>query len=308
MITVVGESLIDVVPSPEGPHDHVGGGPLNIAVGCARLEESALLITQIGADERGDEIRRHLARNEVEVLAVPTRSGRTSTATARLDDQGRADYDFDLEWSLPGQELPACDALHVGSLGTVLEPGRDAVIDLVEQAWRRDVFCSFDPNLRPQFLGDPRAAWRDVESVADRACLVKLSDDDVALVHPGADPADIARALLGGERTELVVVTHGARGAVAYAAGLEVAEPAPSITVADTVGAGDSFMAALLVGLRELGALAAYGPGMDSVTGAGGQETLRRLLRAAVQASAITCSRPGADPPRRAELPARWPG
>lgn len=297
MITIVGESLIDVV----GTDEHVGGGPLNIAVGCARLEQPALLITQTGHDERGAAIRQHLARNEVDFLDLPTRSGRTSRATARLDDDGRADYDFDLEWTLPGQQLPVCDALHVGSLGTVLEPGRDSVLDLTEQARDRDVFCSYDPNLRRQFLDDPQRTWRDVESLADRATVVKLSNEDVALVQEGADPADIARALLSGERTELVVVTYGPRGAVGYTEDLTVSALAPAVTVVDTVGAGDSFMAALLVALGEAGAFSTYGPGYRD------EATLRRLLGAATLAAAVTCSRRGADPPRRADLPPEWP-
>lgn len=306
MIVVVGESLIDIVfPSGGGePSEQVGGGPLNIAVGLARLDQPAMLITQTGADAYAERILAVLRDNGVEVVSAPTSTGRSNTATAHLDARGAATYDFDLEWTLQHQELPPCDALHVGSLGTALEPGRDSVIDLVDRAWGRDVFISFDPNLRGQFLGDPEQAWRDVESLAERAALVKLSDEDVELMHPGADPADIARSLLSGERTELVVVTYGAEGAAGHAEGAQVRVEAPSVDTVDTVGAGDSFMSAVLGILHEDGALGSYGEGAMP----NDEAALVRLLGGAGAAAAITCSRRGADPPTRQELPAGWPG
>ncbi len=230
MIVVVGEALIDIVAGDDGRREElVGGGPLNIAVGLSRLDEPALLITQTGDDAYGEQIAAYLHGNEVELVSGPTSTGRTNTATATLAADGSASYAFDLEWTLQHQELPRCDALHVGSLGTALEPGRGTVVDLVEQAWAHDVFISFDPNLRTQFLGDREQAWRDVESLADRSGLVKMSNEDVDLLHPGADPADIARSLLGGDRTELVVITHGASGAAAYTKNAEAWVDAPTV-------------------------------------------------------------------------------
>jgi fructokinase len=310
MIVVVGESLIDIVERGQGgrPDERVGGGPLNISVGIARLDQPAMLVTQYADDERGARILAHLQASDVEVVSASTESGRTSTATARLDDSGAASYAFDLEWTLPHQELPACDALHVGSLGTTLEPGRGSVLDLVDQAWGHDVFISFDPNLRQAFLEDADQAWRDVEALADHATLVRMSDEDVALMQPGADPADIARVLLSGESTRLVVVTHGARGAAGYLDGpdgvSEVWVDAPVVDTVDTVGAGDSFMAALLAILAEDGALGTYGDGAMP----GDEAGVRRLLAGAAAAAAITCSRPGADPPTRRDLQRGWPG
>ncbi|MGI9157651.1 MAG: carbohydrate kinase family protein [Marmoricola sp.] len=306
MIVVVGESLIDVVVADRtgAPSEQVGGGPLNIAVGLSRLDEPTLLITQIAEDAYGARIFERLRDNEVEVVSDLPTNGRSNTATAHLDGTGAAGYDFDLEWTLGHHLLPACDALHVGSLGTVLEPGRDSVLDLVEQAWAHDVFISFDPNLRPAFLDDAELAWLDVESLADRSTLVKLSDEDVQLMHPGADPADVARALLGGDRTELVVVTHGSAGAAGYVEGVEVWVEAPIVDTVDTVGAGDSFMAALLAILHSEGALSSYGEGAMPTD----EPALARLLRGAATAAAVTCSRRGADPPTRADLPDGWPG
>ena len=300
MIVVVGESLVDVVDDPQGPRETVGGSPLNVATTLAGLDVPTLLITEVGNDERGQRVVDRVEASGAELIAAPSPTGRTATATVSLR-QGEASYAFELGWALPHQELPACDALHVGSLGTVLEPGRTSVLDLVEQAWARDVFVSYDPNVRASFVGDREQAWRDVEALAARAHLVKLSDQDVGILHPGADPEDIARSLLGGESTEIVVLTHGGEGAVGFVGDGVVRVPALPVEVVDTVGAGDAFMAACLAVLLEDSALGPYG-GV-----AGEPERLERMLRAAIEVAGITCSRPGAAAPTRQELRPDWP-
>lgn len=300
MIVVVGESLVDVT---EDGDETVGGSPFNVAVALGRLEVPALLITETGTDERASRIVEQLQASDVELVASPTGDGRTPTATVLLDD-GDPHYAVDLTWQLPHQELPDCDALHVGSLGTVLEPGRDTVLDLVEQAWARDVFVSYDPNVRAGHLTDHDhdQAWGDIESLADRAQLVKLSEQDIAFLHPGADPAQIARSLLTGDRTELVILTRGGDGATAFAEGVEVSVPGIEVEVADTVGAGDAFTAAVLAVLLESGSFGHFGPGVPRDAA-----RLEHLLRAAVEVAGLSCSRPGAAAPLRSELPARWP-
>lgn len=304
MIVVVGESLVDVLPGPEesAPLEQVGGSPLNVAVALGRLDVPCLLITEVGADERGQAVVGAVLDSGSEVVAAPSSGDRTATATALLDAEGDATYSFDLAWTLPPQELPACDALHVGSLGTLLDPGRTSVLDLVEQAYARDVPVTYDPNLRAELLEDRASAWRDLEALAERCLLVKLSEEDVALLHPGADPRDIARSLVQGERTELVVLTRGRDGAEAFTETAEARVPAPAVRVVDTVGAGDAFTAGLLAALLEWGALGRYGPDMPADTA-----ELTRLLEAATEVAALTCARRGAQPPLRAELPPRWP-
>jgi fructokinase len=301
MIVVVGESLVDIVEDPDDPRETIGGSPLNVATTLAGLDAPTLLITEVGGDERGDRIVEAVRASGAELVAAPSSTGRTATATVTFVD-GEPAYDFDIGWALPHQELPPCDALHVGSLATVLEPGRDSVLDLVDQAWARDVFVSYDPNVRPPLVADRAQAWRDVEALAGRAQLVKLSDEDVAALHPGADPEDIARSLLEGERTEIVLLTRGGDGAVAFVDDLVVRVPALSIAVVDTVGAGDAFMAATLAVLLEDSAFDSYGAGLPH-----DEARLERLLRAAVEVSGITCSRPGAAAPRRPELRPDWP-
>jgi fructokinase len=273
-----------------------------VAVGLGRLDVPATLISQVGHDERGGLVVQHVTSSGAEIVAVPTSSGRTSVATAHLDATGAAHYTFDLDWSLPRQELPPCRALHVGSLGTLLEPGRDSVLDLVEQACAREVFVSYDANLRESFLDDRERAWRDVRSLGARCTLVKLSDEDAELLAPESSPEDVARTLLRGDRTQLVILTRGAEGATAYADGVAVSATPRPVEVVDTVGAGDSFMAAALAQLSDLDAFERPGPGL-----ALDDSSLGRLVRGAVEVSAITCERRGANPPRRQELPAGWP-
>jgi len=302
MIVVVGEALIDVVVDADGDSSETpGGSPLNVAVGLARLDVPALLVSQIGHDPRGGVLVRHLESSGAEVMALPTASGRTSVATAHLDRAGVARYEFDLEWSLPRQELPATHLLQVGSLGALLDPGRTAVVDLVEQAVARDVPVSYDVNLRETFVDDLERVQRRVTGLAARCTVVKLSDEDAAALDPERAALDVARSLLDGEHTRLVLLTAGAEGATALADGVEVAARPRPVEVVDTVGAGDAFMAATLAQLFELGAYR----GPDSAPTA---EDLERILHGAAEAAAVTCERRGANPPRREELPDGWPG
>lgn len=295
---VAGEALVDVVLPTSGKAERApGGSPLNVAVGLSRLGVATLLVTELGDDEDGRLVRAHVDASGVRLRPdAVLAGGRTSTATARLDGTGAATYDFDLRWELSPVELPAsAEALHVGSLGTLLRPGRDAVLDLVGEAVDHGALVSFDPNARPALTPDPERAWRDVQEVAASAELVKASDEDFAFLAPGHPPAEVARALLDG-RTRLVVMTRGGGGAVAFAAGgVTVEVPSGRVPVVDTVGAGDSYMAALVaVALRH---------GLEGLD----EARLTAYLTAAHQVGAITVSRRGADPPRLDELPEGWP-
>lgn len=302
MIVVVGEALVDVVVDADGDTSETpGGSPLNVAVGLARLDVPATLLSQIGHDTRGGVLVRHLETSGAEVVALPTTNGRTAVATARLDPAGVASYDFELDWTLPRQDLPAAHLLQVGSLGALLDPGRDAVLDLVDQAVAREVPVSYDINLRESFVDDLERVQRQVSELAARCTVVKLSDEDASVLDPTRAPLDVARSLLEGERTRLVVLTAGAEGATALAPEGEVSAKPRQVEVVDTVGAGDAFMAATLAQLHELGAY--RGPASTPTA-----EDLERVLRGAVEAAAVTCERRGANPPRRAELPSGWPG
>lgn len=293
---VVGEALVDVVVPADGvPRRSPGGSPMNVAVGLARLGVDTVLVTEIGDDDAGRLVLEHLRDSGVDVDESSVVPGPTSTATARLDEHGAASYDFDLRWTLGPRALPSgATALHVGSLGTALRPGRDSVVDLVTQAARGGLLVSFDPNARPTLTPDARQAWDDVREVAAAADVVKLSDEDLEFLQPGAGFGEVAEQLLGG-RTELVVVTSGGTGAFAACSSGSVEVVSRPVDVVDTVGAGDSFMAALLAVVVE--------HGLDRLDA----RRLSAYLDAAHQAAAVTVSRRGADPPRRDELPSGWP-
>ena len=296
---VAGEALVDVVVPAGGgtPERAPGGSPLNVAVGLARLGFDTTLVTEIGVDELGRLLVDHLDESGVRLAEGSVVAGHpTSAATAHLDAHGTASYDFDLRWDLrPAPLPPGITALHVGSVGAALRPGRDSILTMVEQASGAGVLVSYDPNARPVFTPDREQAWRDVREVAGRSDLVKLSDEDLRFLQPGKDASDVAAELLDGS-TRLVVVTLGGAGALAVSreAATTHVQSRPS-DVVDTVGAGDSFMAALLA--------VAVDHGLDGLD----EARLTAYVTAAHEAAAVTVSRRGADPPRRTELSAGWP-
>lgn len=305
---VVGEALVDVVVPEVGERSSaVGGSPLNVAVGLARLDVPTLLVTRIGDDAHGRWVADHVRASGAGLAEGSVVEGRrTSTATARLDREHTARYEFDLVWDLDHAVLPDAAGLHVGSLGASLLPGRLAVDALVRQAEQEALFVSYDPNVRPAFVTDAETTGREVAEIAARSRLVKLSEEDVSVLRPGggSDAGEkLARELLSAGTTELVVLTRGAAGASAYSRSRSVHEPVASATVVDTVGAGDSFMSALLA-ILSAWEIPAAGPGaLDALD----DDRLRTLLRGSAKAAAVTCERRGADPPRRRELPPRWP-
>jgi fructokinase len=298
-VLVVGESLVDVVIAASGETIDTtpGGSPLNIAVGLARLDIPTLLLTTFGDDEYGRLVTKHAASSAVGLLHESPTSQPTSVARAVLDETNQASYEFELHWDPPATDLPAgVSVMHVGSLGTAVAPGDATVFALAEQAVEAGVPVTYDPNVRPAISTDPDVAWEGVRRWADVADVVKMSDDDARYVRSGVGVDDMLDELLSGPRTRLAVITRGADGTVLATRRHRVHVGTPSVRVVDTVGAGDSFMAALIAAVLDRDLL--DDDALASVT----EAQLAEIGGWAVRVAAITCGRRGADPPRRAEL------
>ncbi|MEV0001838.1 carbohydrate kinase [Micromonospora sp. NPDC050980] len=312
MLTVLGEAVVDLAPSGGGDlfAAHPGGSPLNVAVGLARLGRPTAMLARFSRTALGRRLRAHADANGVDLSHSVADDRPATLAIVSLDADGAAGYDFYLDgtadWHWRREELATLPAgtevLHTGSLAALLPPGADTVADLLARTHARGrVLVSLDPNVRPAMLTDPDAARDRLLALARHAHLVKASDEDLGWLFPGL-PVDEAAAALGRHGVDLVVVTRGAAGAYARnGGGLEVTCPAEPVAVVDTVGAGDAFTAGLLDALVETGAA---GPG---TVGALDTERLRAALGHATRVAALTCARPGADPPRRAEVGAPAP-
>ena len=300
---VIGEALVDVVRTPDGTETrHVGGSPLNVAVGLAHLDHRVALATHFGRDEGGAALGAHASDAGVELVPGSDRAEDTSEAVATLDEEGRAEYTFDLTWRVP--ELPERTGhLHTGSLGALLPPGGIDVLAAMDGG-RRSGTVSYDPNIRPSLVSDREATLAEVERRVAVSDVVKASDDDLEWL--AGRPLDVQGLTdwLRGWRDlgpTVLVCTRGPAGAIAVLpSGRVVTVPGRAVDVVDTVGAGDSFMAGLLSGLLDAGLL-------------GGPETRPRLRRArgavvtaaisrGIEASALTVGRAGAFAPTRADL------
>lgn len=310
MITVCGEGVVDLVHQGGGTYLACpGGSPLNVAVGVARLGEPVGLLARIGTGPFGRLLRDHLRDAGVGEHHLVDAGEPATLAAVTVGPDGQADYAFycqgtaDWQWrtgELPDPLPPDTTALHTGSLACAIPPGADAVEALLGREHRRgQVTVSYDPNIRPDLMGERAAAVDRVERLVGLADLVKVSDQDLTWLYPDRDPLQVA-ADWAGRGPGLVVTTLGEHGAVAHtAAGLRVTRPAHAVEVADTVGAGDAFTAGLLTGLARLGALGAPGrAAWQALDGA----ALGDLLDRAGLAAALTCTRRGAVPPTRAEL------
>jgi fructokinase len=304
ILTVIGESLVDIISDPHSPaatRARPGGSPLNVAVGAARLGLQTSLVTHYAEDRYGLMIEDHLRSNDVQVINGG--SGPTSTALATLGPGGAAEYAFSITWEINGASLPALAAVeasthvHTGSVATVLPPGDQATRVLLEAA-RGHATISYDPNCRPAISPDAAAARRQAELFVAASDIVKASDEDLRWLYPDRAAEETLDAWLE-LGPAVVALTRGASGPVVRSGKGRVVMAAEPVTVADTVGAGDAFMAGLISGLARLEALGAGGrQRLQALT----LDQLHALAAYANRAAAITCSRQGADPPRSAEL------
>lgn len=302
-IVVIGEALIDLVETgdDEPRLARPGGSPYNVAIGLARLERAALFAGRLSRDPLGAVLRNHALRSGVDLSLSVDASEPSTVALVELGADGTAQYRFgvdgtaDFRWTdAELARIPdSVDAVHFGSLASWLAPADDAIARCVARLRGAGAVVSYDPNVRPHLQPDAAAAREQIERAVPLAHLVKASVEDIAWLRPGESVGDVARSWLAlGPST--VVVTGGAHGATAFTAdGSEITRPPKPVAVVDTVGAGDAFMSGLLDALARRGRLTpealATAPFDD-------------VLDDAALVAAITCSRAGANPPRRADL------
>ena len=311
MILVCGEALIDLFVGSAAPASPAelparaiaGGSPFNVAVGLARLGAPAAYLGGIGTDVFGDLLRARLRAERVDVALVKRSADPTPLVVVGAGPDGVPAYTFHAtacaDRDLTPADLPdplpdRIQAVALGSYALAVEPVGSTLLALAErEAGRRAI--SLDPNLRPALIGE-LAAWRHrFARFAATASMIKLSAEDLHIAWPGMDAASLAASWLACG-TALVVLTDGPHGATAFHASGQVHVPGRTVVVQDTVGAGDSFHAALLAGLHDAGRLSrAAIAAMDA-------PALTALVANAVLASSITCTRRGADLPSRTDL------
>jgi fructokinase len=302
VIVVGGEALVDLVDEHGRLRVVAGGGPFNTAIALGRLDVDVAFLGTLSRDGYGDMLVQRLREVGVRTPLVRRSDAATPKAVVHRQDDGRNEYTFELDKTafaeFPVDELPTLPddawALHLGTLALAIDPPAGAFEALIHrEAGKRAIIL--DPNVRPLIFGDVGIYRGRFERLASLADIVKLSDDDAAWLYPELTSDGVLERILG-LGPQLVAVTLGSEGAIAGSDGVRVGAPGMPVDLADTVGAGDSFGAAFVAALVDAGAL---GPGrrcdVDAVL-------LATAVSFAVAASAITCTRIGADPPTRPEI------
>ena len=311
MILSCGDALIDFVPvraadGREAVRPAVGGSCLNIAVGLARLGIPSGFVGGISTDLFGRMIADHAAASKVDLRHATRTDHQTTLAFVRLI-VGESQYAFydagtaSANWTYRRGSIAfdAIDAVHIGSTTLVHDRGAAEAGSLIADA-KATATISFDPNCRPNLVHDQKAYRARMGAFAANADVVRMSDVDFEYLFGEEDFAARAAALLA-TGPSLVVVTRGTNGALAWHRAVGAVEVgAPGVDVVDTIGAGDSFQAALLFALHQLGRIERSS--LQTI----GAADLRRALSFACRCAALTCTRAGADPPRRNEVSGFW--
>jgi len=299
MITVAGEALIDLIVDQAGRVDpRMGGGPFNVARAVARLGQPATFLGRLSGDRFGQLMRSDLERNGVRIAVDAPSAEPTTLALVDVDQAGVPAYHFYLTDTSaaaigPAEAVlpPGAAALHVGTLGLVMEPVGTSIEHLVAAA-PEDVTVMLDPNCRPGAIPSRQAYLDRIGRILRRADVVKVSTEDLAYLFPGQD-ADAAAAELLRSGPACVLVTDGADPVRAFTAAKQIQAEVPAAPVVDTVGAGDSFGGAFLAWWT------GNGHGRPDL---GDPELVREATQASVYASVVTCTRRGAEPPWAYEL------
>lgn len=316
MFVVAGESLIDLVAEPrEGDEPlrltaHPGGSPYNCALALGRLERSTGFLCPISTDRFGDLLLERHTRSGVTQLLNERVDAPTTLAVATLDAHRQARYAFyrsaDRAFTREGllAALPdKIELFQVGGFAAILPEDTEIWLSVADAAAARGATVSIDPNIRPSLIDDPDAYRARLEGFFDRAHLIKLSDEDLDWLDPDKSIEAHAAELLARENCKMVVVTLGERGSRGFTAGAQGQSPVRRFddldgAEGDTVGAGDTFMAATISELAEADALAP-----DTLAGLPSSK-ISDVLVVASLAAGLNCRHKGCVPPLRSEVEA----
>jgi fructokinase len=307
MFLVCGEALWDLFTGEETDgleiEARIGGSPFNVAVGLARLQQDAALFTGISNDPMGQRLIAALNRESVDTRFIVATDRPSTLSLVDVNSDGIPAYTFyghkAADRAVRAEDLPTLESdlwgIHAGSYSLVVEPVGSSLLHLFErEAGRR--LLSLDPNVRLNVEPDTNL-WRNrVDRFAKCADLIKVSYEDLSLIYPDAASDEIARRWLSAG-AGIVIVTRGESGAEAFKETERVMVGGYRAELIDTVGAGDTFQAAMIAGMAEMGICSR--PALDGMT----SEHVVQLMNFAARAAAITCSRRGADLPFRSDLP-----
>ncbi len=307
LITCMGEILIDFLPitadgQTTGFRMHPGGSPLNVAVGVARLGQPTAFSGRVARDFFGRYLRSYAESQRIDTRFLFDTDATTTLAFVAMED-GEPAFSFYGEGAadtlmtpadLPEAMFEETRALHVGSISLLRGSTPTAVLAAVEQA-RGRALISFDPNIRPPLVHDANQYRALIDHLAAKVDIFKISAADLGWLHPGLS-VEQAAARIHGLGPALVVVTRGGKGGLALRGSETISIPAFSVQVVDTVGAGDTFNAGMLVGLAERDAL------RRAALLALSTQAIADTLSFASAAAALNCSRAGCAPPTRAEV------
>lgn len=306
MYLICGEALFDVFTEKQQlgsiqMNARVGGSPFNVAIGVARLGQPAALLTGISTDNLGNQLAQVLSSESVSAKYLLRTPRPTTLSLVTVDESGQPQYVFygqgSADCGVTESDLPMIGSdvtgIHFGSYSLVVQPVADAFASILQHCGDR--FISVDPNVRPTIEPNMQI-WRErISLYARHAHLLKISAEDIDYLYPESTAQAMAKTWLDAG-VQLVIVTDGADEVSAWNAHGDSCRVRPVIdSVVDTVGAGDSFQAALLTRLAELGDPRRVVAELD-------QQGMADLLGFAAKAASITCSRRGADLPGRNEL------
>ncbi len=306
MILCCGEALMDCLPRKGADGADVfqpvnGGSVYNTTIALGRLGDEVGLFAGISRDFFGDSLREGLKASHVSDKYLRLKDQHTTLAMVKLEN-GQARYSFIDDASagrmLVRKDLPTLPkgitALHFGSISLIPEPCGSTYETLLKRAAKTRVI-SLDPNIRPTLIHNKPKHLKRLGRLMALADIVKISDEDVHWMTGGHDFAKAAKAWLK-KGAKIVAITRGGAGCMVFTTRFSFETASPPVTVADTVGAGDTFTAGLLHYLNSTGLL------HKKALAAIDEEALKAAAAYAMRAAAITVSRPGADPPWAHEM------